>query len=95
MSKILSVITLIGVVFSSFLFIDNRYALSTNLAQLEQRVKLNELRDLERKAMEDEFFYKEQSRKYPADKQVKDKLGDAEEQVESIRKRIGELENEI
>lgn len=91
MKTLISILTLIGISFSAFFFVDSRYALSGDVQELEQRVKINELRDLERTAMEDVYFYRQQQRKYPADKQVGDKLVEAEEELGGIRKQIEEV----
>ena len=92
MKQIITLATIVGIAFSVFFFLDGRYALSGEVMKLEQRVKVNELRDLERKAMEDVYFYRQQQRKYPADRQVVDKMDEAETELNKLRKQLEEVE---
>lgn len=92
LSNIRVLILIVGASFGVFFFVDGRYAASKDVQKLEQRVKLNELRNMERMAKEDSYFYREQSRKYPRDEQIKTKLNEAELEVKKIENRITEIE---
>ena len=75
---------------------DNRYAqaaeVEKKIEKVETRLTLAELRALARAAQEDVFFYRDQSRKYPNDPDVKDKLKEAEDTMTDIKRQIRELE---
>lgn len=103
-SKYLAAIsTIVGIAYGAFQFQHN-YVKTTaetvvapvtkKLSNLERRLTKNELNDLLKEALEELYYWRGMSRKYPDDQEVKDKLREAEENVEDIKERIQNLEEE-
>ena len=95
--------TIIGIAYGAFQFQHN-YVKTTaenvvapvakQVATLERRLTKNELKDLLKEALEELYYWRGMSRKYPDDVEVKDKLKEAEENVKDIKERIKNLEEE-
>ena len=81
----------VGVVYGSITFVDSRYALAEDVQELENRITVTELKDLLHKSLENLYFYRSQLSKYPDDTEVKKRLKEAQEEVDSIKKRIDKL----
>jgi hypothetical protein len=81
-----------GVIYGAVNFVDSRYALAEDVQKLEERLTLAELKDLLHKALENLYFYKSQIRKYPEDEELKERLKEAQAEVDSIKKRIEAIE---
>lgn len=81
-----------GVLWGGVSWVDKRYAKTETVEKIEKKLDLNELNDQLRTAREELFFWRQQARKYPEDTEVEDALKEAEEQVESIKKKIEELD---
>lgn len=67
---------------------------SKKVKALEERLTLNELKDLLKEALSDLYYWRDMARKYPDDQDVKDKLAEAEATVKEIKERIRQLEEE-
>jgi len=81
-------LTILTAVFSFVFYIDGRYAHATTVQKLEKRVELNELRDLYKTALDNQYFYRDQLRKYPLDEDLKSKLNEAETEVKDLKQLI-------
>ena len=94
--KITIIITLIttmaGTAWGAVSFVDSRYAHSEDLIQLQERVTKAELKDLLEKALDNMYHYRGLARKYPEDKEIAEKLKEAEEEVTYLKKRIRTIE---
>lgn len=77
-----------GAIFGTHSYLDGRYALAAEHEKLEKRVTLSELEDLLRSSLENLHFYRDQSRKYPTDEDIKAKLKEAEEEVKDLKEAI-------
>ena len=64
------------------------------LNHVEYRLSMSELQTLLQHALEDLYYWRDLSRKYPDDQEIKDKLAEAEQNVEDIKERIRRLEEE-
>ncbi len=91
--NILNVVAIITVVFSGFFFIESRYTLQQEFAELVSRVDLDELQDLLKEALEDLYYWRSMSRKYPDDLEIKKKLEEAEENVKDLKERIRKIKD--
>ncbi len=76
---------LFSTVITSFFYVEDRFAKADDLKTLEQRVDVNELQTLYKTSLENLHFYRDQVRKYPLDKKVKEKLAEAEEEVKELK----------
>ena len=86
-----SLLTLIGTVSGGIFFLDTRYAAASTVKSLEKRVDLSELQNLKQEALKHKYFYKDQLRKYPNDKDLKKQLDEASEEVETLKEQIKAL----
>lgn len=68
--------------------------LSQKVEKLEDRLTLNELKDLLKDALDEMYYWRKQARKYPDDIEIADKLEDAEENVKDLKERIKKLQEE-
>jgi len=94
LSKILGLIILISsAVWGGYMGLESRYASASQVQQLTNRVTINELIDLRNKVLSHIYFLREQSRKYPHDKKIKDKLLETEKEQDSIEKQIIEIKS--
>ena len=88
---ILSLAALVSLVFSVFFFVENRYASRDDYVKLEKRISVNELQQLLKESLENMYFYRKLERENPDDLEIRRKLRQAEEEVDSLKKRIEEL----
>jgi len=84
-AAIATVALLFSTVFSSFFYIEGRFAKADDLKKVEIRLEINELQTLYKTALENLYFYRDQSRKYPEDTKLKEKLTEAEEEVKDLK----------
>lgn len=100
--SILTIASVIAVTFSGYFFLETRSkTIAENvvspwvvkITQLDDRLTLNELRDLLKEALDDLYYWRKMHRKYPEDEEIKRKLDESEERVKKIEERIEELEN--
>lgn len=85
---ITAILGFFGTVSTGIFWVDDRYAKAEQVEQLEKRLTLAELKDQLRLALEDYYFLKSQSRKYPDDLDIKKELDEAEEYAESLKEKI-------
>lgn len=90
--KITAMCGLIAIVFTAFFFLETRHAPMKSHLTLENRVNVQELRRLLREAESEMYYYRDLSRKYPNDQQIKDRLREVEERVRDLKKRIQQEE---
>lgn len=76
---------LFSTVITSFFYIEERFAKADDLKKIEIRLEINEIQTLYKTALENLYFYRDQSRKYPDDVKVKKKLDAAEEEVTDLK----------
>lgn len=81
-------IALISSAVGAVVYVDARYAKSDQVEVLEKRVSLQELRAQLRTALEEYYFLKQQSRKYPDDLDLKEKVKQADQAVQDIKEQI-------
>lgn len=82
------VFVIFGLVFGAYIFIDKKYALATDLYKLETRVEVHELRHLYHDALNDVYFFKKQSRIHPSDEKIYEKLREAEDLAEGLKRKM-------
>ena len=85
---ITTILGFIGTLAGGVFWVDDRYAKAADVAEIEQRLTLAELKDQLRLAQEEYHFLKSQSRKYPDDEDLKDELADAKEVVDDLKDKI-------
>jgi len=90
-TTIISISAALGVIWGMIGFVDGRYAHATYVQSVENRVTLNELKQLYRDALENLYFYRGQVRKYPEDVELQRRLADAEKEVKDIKAQIDQL----
>lgn len=88
---LVGVFTLLGFTVGGYSFLDQRYALAKSFVVLEKRVSVNELKHLYHSSLDNVYFFRKQARIYPNDEEVGRKLEKAEQEQESIEKRLNEL----
>lgn len=81
----------VGTFFGLQTYLDTTYASTESVVKLEKRLSLQELKDLQKEALEELYFWRKQGRKNPNDLEVKTRLIEAEEYVEDIKKQIREI----
>lgn len=74
--------------FGAFFFVDTRHAQQVDVVELQQRLDINDLYRLLRKAEEEMYHYRKLRRGYPDDETIKEKLREAEEEVRALKERI-------
>lgn len=90
-TTIVGVFTLLGFTIGGYSFLDQRYALANNYVTLEKRVSVNELKHLYHSSLDNVYFFRKQARLHPNDEEIGRKLEKAEQEQESIEKRLDEL----
>lgn len=85
---ITAILGFLGTIGGGITWIDNRYAYADQVRELEGRITLAELKDQLRRAQEEYYFLKKQSRKYPDDQEIKDELVEAKEAVDNLKEKI-------
>ena len=88
---ITTVAGLIAISFSVFFFNEGRYAAQVAFAQLEQRVSYNEVRDVLNEALDNMYFYRKMLRSDPNNEDLKQKVQEAEAEVEALKKQLEKL----
>ena len=88
---VVGIFTLLGFTVGGYSFLDERYALAKNFVTLEKRVSVNELKHLYHSSLDNVYFFRKQARLHPDDEELKTKLEKAEQEQESIEKRLDEL----
>lgn len=81
-----------GTVYGVQSFFDDRYASKEEVQEVKKRLTLQELKNLLKEALEEMYFWRQQSRKYPEDEEIKKRLKESEEHVADIKKQINDLE---
>jgi len=82
---IATVTLLVSTVITGFFYIEERFAKADDLKKVEIRLEINELQTLYKTALENLYFYRDQSRKYPNDEKLGEKLVEAEEEVKDLK----------
>ena len=86
---------LIGILTSTFgvvWFADGRYTMASDQQALAKEVKKIKARNALDGALDDLYFYKKQTRKYPGDEDLQKKLSTSEEDVKYLKKVLKLLE---
>jgi len=81
-----------GVFYGIQHYLDTSFASTNRVEKLEERLTLQELKDLHKEALDDMLFWRKKHREYPEDTEVKDELDKAEKRVKDLEKQIKELE---
>lgn len=94
-----SLAAFLGIVFGAINYVDSVALtavkpIADRVTTLEERLTLNELNDLLRRALENLYFYRDQVRKYPGDQDLQDRLFEARKEVEDLKGRIKNLEEQ-
>ena len=83
-----TIIAIFGSLFGGYAYIDSRYALAAEVKELETRLTLKELKDLYKEGLDNLYFFRKQSRKYPGDEEVAKKLKAAQDECDLLKKQI-------
>lgn len=87
-----SLLGLLGTSFGVVWFTDGRYAMASDQQELTNEVKILKLKmDLEN-AMSDRSYYRKKARQYPKDKDFRERLRQANEDVTHFKKLLRELD---
>lgn len=90
-AAITAILGLAGSIVAGVIWVDDRYAKADTVVELDKRLTKAELKDQLRAALEEVYFLRSQTRKYPDDQQIKDQLKEAEEQVDEIKRQLREV----
>ena len=89
--KIISIITLVSLVFGAFFFLDDRHAQSEDLQKVEKKVEKNHLNSVKMEILRHIYFLRQQIKEYPQHEELKFELKESEEDLSLIKKQISEL----
>ena len=81
-------LAIIGSVVTGYGFMDEKYAKASDIVKLEKRMSLSELRDSLRLSLDELYFLKSQTRKYPGDEEIKEQLTDIKAEVKNLKEQI-------
>lgn len=84
----------VGTIVGGYGFLDSKFAHAEEVEKLEKRVTLAELKTSLRTALEEMYFLRDQSRKYPDDEEIKERLKEASSLVDDIKEQIKKQTNE-
>lgn len=85
---ITTVFAIIGSIVTGYGFIDEKYARASDVAKIEKRLSLSELRDSLRLSLDELYFLKKQIRKYPEDEEIQEQLKEVRAEVNDLKEQI-------
>ncbi len=94
-TPIITLVTLIGVIFTGYFWIDNRYARAQAVEQLNQRFELKLKEDTRTQIQERIWKLQDRLAQQPSDMTAKEQLRELEVQKDNLDKEIDILRNPI
>ncbi len=94
--KITGLLALIGIIFSTFFFIDSRYThepvFTKAIAGLNKTISVIELKRQLRQAEDDTAYYRKKTREYPSDQDFIDKLKKSKDRLKRLEQLVEKAE---